>query len=164
MRWTEVANDPVLRDLPYKVELNAYGKIEMSPATTRHARLRAHIAAEFARQLHDGIVLTECPVLTSFGVRVPDAAWASPSFFAKHGEASPLPKVPEICVEVVSPSNSDEELRQKIAAYLAAGAREVWIVSEDGAIQFFDGQGARPTSGFPVRISLPAREPGSSGT
>jgi Uma2 family endonuclease len=163
MRWAEVANDPVLRDLPYKVELNAYGKIEMSPATTRHARLQAHIAAEFARQLRDGVVLTECPVLTSFGVRVPDVAWASPLFFGKHGETSPLPAAPEICVEIVSPSNSDEEMRQKIAAYLAAGAREVWAVSEDGAIQFFDAQGACAASGFPLRISLPAREPGASG-
>ena len=26
LRWAEVINDPALRDLPYKIELNVYGK------------------------------------------------------------------------------------------------------------------------------------------
>jgi hypothetical protein len=46
MRWAQVVNDPALRDLPYKVELNAFGKIEMSPAGTRHGRLQALVAAQ----------------------------------------------------------------------------------------------------------------------
>jgi hypothetical protein len=31
LRWAEVVRDPSLQDLPYKIELNARGKIEMSP-------------------------------------------------------------------------------------------------------------------------------------
>jgi hypothetical protein len=49
IRWAEVINDPALRELPYKIELNAYGKIEMSPANNRYARLQGYVAGEFAR-------------------------------------------------------------------------------------------------------------------
>jgi hypothetical protein len=35
MEWIEVLADPVLRDLPYKIELNEYGKIVMSPASNQ---------------------------------------------------------------------------------------------------------------------------------
>jgi Uma2 family endonuclease len=155
MRWAEVAADPVLRDLPYKIELNAYGKIEMSPANNRHARIQGFIAGELARQLSGGGVLGECAVLTRLGVRVPDVAWASAAFLRKHSDTTPFPEAPELCVEIVSPSNSEDEMREKVAAYLVAGAREVWVVSEDGTVRFFDAQGARPASSFPVSLAIP---------
>lgn len=154
LRWAELERDPALRDLPYKIELNPYGKIEMSPANNRHARLQGYIAGEFARQL-GGEVLTECPILTSIGVRVPDVAWGSPDFVAAHGETTPFPRAPEICVEIVSPSNSEEGMRTKTHAYLAAGASEVWVVSENGAVRYFDASGERPSSAFAVRVSPP---------
>ena len=40
LRWDEVLKDPSLQDLPYKIELNAWGKVEMSPASNRHGRLQ----------------------------------------------------------------------------------------------------------------------------
>lgn len=51
LRWEEILRDPSLRDLPYKIELNAWGKIEMRPANTRHARTQAYITAQRANQL-----------------------------------------------------------------------------------------------------------------
>lgn len=159
LRWAEVMNDFALRDLPYKIELNIYGKIEMSPANNRHARLQGYVAGEFARQLGGGAVLTECPVLTRIGVKVPDVAWASSAFLARHGDTTPFPEAPEICVEIVSPSNSNEEMREKTEAYLAAGAREVWVVTEEGSIRFLDAQGERASSSFGVKLSPPARAP-----
>jgi Uma2 family endonuclease len=164
MQWAQVITDPALRELPYKIELNVYGKIEMSPANNRHARLQGAIALDLGRQLPDGGVLTECPILTSIGVRVPDVAWASAAFLAAHGDTTPYPAAPEICVEIVSPSNSEEELQQKVAAYLAAGAREVWIVSEEGSVRYFNAQGPRAESAFGIRLTLPPRAPGSAGS
>jgi len=32
-RWEQMQHDPSLQDLPYKIELNAWGKVEMSPAS-----------------------------------------------------------------------------------------------------------------------------------
>lgn len=155
LRWAELVRDPALRDLPYKIELNSYGKIEMSPANNRHARLQGYFAGEFARQLADDEVLTECPILTAIGVRVPDVAWASREFIATQGETTPFAQAPEICVEIVSPSNSEEEMRGKTQAYLAAGAREVWLAYENGAVHYFDAAGERPSSAFAIRVSPP---------
>jgi Uma2 family endonuclease len=49
-------------------------------------------------------------------------------------------------VEVLSPSNSEAEIREKTRAYLAAGAEEVWIVSAEGSWQVFTAQGEQPAS------------------
>lgn len=157
LRWAEISNDPTLRDLPYKIELNSFGKIEMSPANNRHARLQGEIAHELGRQLNDGGVLTECPISTELGVSVPDVAWASNAFLTRHGETTPFPQAPEICVEIRSPSNSKEELASKARVYLAAGALEVWIVSEDGDLSISDTSGPREASSYRVSLQLPPR-------
>ena len=58
-------------------------------------------------------------------------------------------------MEIKSPSNSDDEVHEKIRAYLAAGASEVWIVNEDGIIEYHDRGGKRDQSSFTVSIKLP---------
>ena len=155
MRWHEVLQDPSLRDLPYKIELNSWGKVEMSPASNRHGRLQMDLGAELKRQLPDGIAIGECSILTRIGIRCPDVIWASAEFVRDFGEITPYQRAPEICVEIVSPSNTRAEIEEKKAAYLAAGAREVWLVSEEGTIRYFDASGEQPKSAFPVSITLP---------
>lgn len=154
MRWNEVLQDPTLQDLPYKIELNAWGKIEMSPASNRHGRLQSAVAAELMRQL-GGVAISECSILTRIGIRVPDVAWASPSFMSAYGEITPYLKAPEICVEIVSPSNVQAEIDEKRSAYLAAGAKEVWLVAEAGGIRYFGPSGEKARSDFPVSLQLP---------
>ena len=63
-RWDELSHDPSLQDLPYKIELNSWGKVEMSPASFRHGRLQIALGAELTRQLPDGVAASECPILT----------------------------------------------------------------------------------------------------
>lgn len=154
-RWDEVLKDPALRDLPYKIELNSWGKVEMTPASNRHSRLQGLVLAQLSRQLIGGAVLPGCSVLTSIGIRCPDVAWASPEFMTAYGEITPYTRAPEICVEVLSPSDTEAESVEKTRAYLAAGAHEVWIVAEAGDIRYFGAAGEKPKSDFPVRISLP---------
>ena len=153
LRWAELCNDPVLRDLPGKVELNRLGVIEMSPASNRHGRQMMVIGRALADQLPSGTAFVECSIATTEGVRVPDVAWASAEFVARHGEVTPFPEAPEICVEVRSPSNTDAEMEFKTALFLAAGAVEVWIVDEAGQRQVFDAQGEQPTSRFGVVLT-----------
>jgi Uma2 family endonuclease len=155
LRWAEVMRDPTLQDLPYKIELNVRGKIEMSPASNLHGRLQARLATELATQLPGGEAITQCSILTEIGVRVPDVAWASTAFLETHGNSTPFPRAPEICVEIRSPSNSDDEIQEKVQAYLAAGAVEVWIVSEDSTIEYHDRSGKVARSSLKVSISLP---------
>jgi Uma2 family endonuclease len=113
------------------------------------------LIGELSRRLDGGAVLGEVPILTDIGVRVPDLAWISHRLMAVLGNASPLPRAPELCVEIVSRSNSDIEIREKTRAYLVAGAQELWIVSEEGTIRYFDAQGERVSSLFNVDILLP---------
>ena len=69
-----------------------------------------------------------------------------------------LTRAPEICIEVLSPSNSAAEIAEKRALYFDAGAAEVWICNRDGSFAFFSGPDHQiPRSVicplFPERIS-----------
>jgi Uma2 family endonuclease len=66
-----------------------------------------------------------------------------------------LPRAPEICVKVVSPSNVAAEISEKTRAYLAAGALEVWLVSEQGNVRYLDDSGEKRQSAFAIAITLP---------
>jgi len=154
-RWDELCRDPSLQDLPYKIEINAWGKVEMSPASNRHGRLQIAIGGELNRQLPDGVAIGECSILIRIGIRVPDVAWASSSFMRDFGEITPYQRAPEICIEIISRSNTQAEIDEKMAAYLAAGAREVWLVSEEGKIRYFGSAGEQTKSDFPISITLP---------
>jgi len=161
LRWNEVLRDPALQDLPCKIELNAWGKVEMSPASNRHAHLQGELAGELRelRKQLGGMVLTECSVLTRIGIRVPDVAWASSGFMDSYGEITPFMRAPEICVEILSPSNVGAEITAKTGAYLAAGATEVWLVSEEGRIHYFDAAGEKTSTSFPIAPTLPPPTP-----
>ena len=56
-------------------------------------------------ELPQGEVIAECSIQTSEGVKVADIAWASTEFINEFAYKTPYPKAPEICVEIVSPSN-----------------------------------------------------------
>jgi Uma2 family endonuclease len=154
-RWNELCRDPSLEDLPYKIELSASGKVEMSPASNRHGRLQSELGFQLRRQLTGGCVISACSVFTSIGIRVADVAWASDAFMKAFGEITPYTRAPEICVEIVSPSNPPGEMEEKTRAYLEAGAREVWLVAEEGAVRYFGPSGEKAKSEFSVTISLP---------
>jgi Uma2 family endonuclease len=141
MDWTHVINDPSLADLPYKIELNEWGNIEMSPATNRHNMLQSKILLKLKELIAEGDAFVECSVLTTKNVKVADVVWGSPAFFEKNGFETPYKVAPEICVEVTSPSNSTEEMMIKKDLYLAKGAREFWICNEEGELSFFDHKG-----------------------
>ena len=145
-RWRQLAADPLVAAIPFKVELNEKGAIEVSPPTTRHAFLQAYVAREVGRQRPDGTTFTGCPVETEIGVRVPDVVWASAEFMLQHGAESEFRAGPDLCVEVLSPTNTRAEIDEKVAAYLAAGAREVWVVGEDGVAEMHTTAGRVTTS------------------
>jgi Uma2 family endonuclease len=132
MTWADVMASPYLKDLPFKIELNKWGKIEMSPASNEHGIKQVDIAIELGKR-RGGKVLVECSIATTDGVRVADVAWISDQRLQQMGAVTPFPKAPEVCVEVMSPSNSWPEMEMKAGLYLGAGAEEVWIVGLDGS-------------------------------
>ena len=108
-RWLQMIEDPLRAAIPYKVELNEKGTVEVSPASNRHGILQASIASELRARRPDGTTIVACSVETRIGVRAPDVAWASAAFIAQHGMTTPLPNAPKICIAVVSPSNTPAE-------------------------------------------------------
>jgi hypothetical protein len=50
-------------------------------------------------------------------------------------------QAPEICIEVISPGNSEEEIREKMALYFDAGAQEVWVCAIFGAMKSYEPGG-----------------------
>lgn len=148
--WSALCADPQLADLPYKVETNERGQLLMSPASTPHSVLQAEVTFRLRLAVEasglGGKVLTEGAVLTSQGVKVPDVAWISEEAWQGRSSQSLLMIAPTICIEVMSPSNSQAEMMDKSALYFTHGAREVWILDGTGQMRFYDSQGARAGS------------------
>jgi Uma2 family endonuclease len=151
MQWQDVLADKSLHDLPYKIELNEYGNIEMSPASFIHSLLQGEIAALLKNQL-GGHVFTELAIQTGKGVRVPDVAWGSHHFVEQHIKEICASSAPAICIEIISPSNSKVAMNEKIALFLESGAIEVWLVDEQGNINFFNAEGQQQKSGFNIEM------------
>ncbi len=157
MQWAEVVDNPYFENLPFKIELNRYGKIEMTPASNKRGHLLVFIGALLERKLKKGEVIIECSVQTAEGVKVADVTWCSKAFIKQHGYETPYSHAPEICVEVVSPSNSREEMAGKVLLYLEAGAEEVWVVWEDGVVEYYDKRGKIDESGYEINLTIPVK-------
>jgi Uma2 family endonuclease len=136
--WQEIVSDPTLEDLPHKVETNEQGQLILSPHTNRHSDLQEAIQDLLREHAPEGRQPPEYALATPKGVKAPDVVWMSPERereMASTGDPSTL--APEICVEVMSSSNTEDEMEAKRQLYRSVGAEEVWIVDENGQIRFF---------------------------
>ena len=94
--------------------------------------------------------------MTDRGVRVPDVVWMPTDRWDQVKGKTPLPFVPDVCVEVLSPGNNRAEISMKAGAYLRGGAKEVIVVGLRGEIEFFGPEGKRSQSALGVALDLPA--------
>jgi Uma2 family endonuclease len=140
MNWQEVCEHPDLRNLPFKIELDELGKIVMSPVKLYHSALQIRIAVILERLLKNGIALSECAIKTNKGTKVADVAWVSSAIWAKIKAETEASVAPEICVEIISTSDTQKEMAEKRELYFAAGAKEVWMCNENGAMSFFNAE------------------------
>jgi len=141
LTWEDVCSDPSLRDLPFKIELNALNQIVMSPAHPRHSRLQSKIARILGDLLAEGEAIVELAVETEDSTKVPDVVWASNATIARHSSEISWLNAPEICIEVLSPANTANEIDRKRALYFERGALEVWLCSWDGKMTFYGAEG-----------------------
>ena len=154
VRYRELYEDPCFANVQGKIEIDVWGRVMMTPPAAYHHGVVQGRLMEVLSALPDGQVAVETPIATVAGVFVADATWASTGFLRAHMDGIALEKAPEICIEVVSPSNSRKELTEKRDAYLACGAQEVWIVyPQSKRCEFFGRQGPIERSGFPVDLS-----------
>ncbi|WP_446008050.1 Uma2 family endonuclease [Candidatus Electrothrix sp.] len=141
MEWNQVLEHPSLQNIPFKIELDEWGKIVMTPASNLHGNLQVKIALKLMQCTKEGEVSAEISIQTSKNVKVADVAWASAEFIAQHGFTTPYSMAPEICVEIISPGNMKGEMAEKKELYLAKGAKEVWFCDENGDMEFFSYKG-----------------------
>jgi Uma2 family endonuclease len=146
MTWEKICKDKRFEDAPYKIESNAQGQIIMSPTSNYHGSNGARIAVLLATLKPKGEVIVECAVETADGTKEADVAWLTPARWKEVAEDFSCKIAPEICVEVMSPSNTVKEMLYKKDLYLAAGAQEYWLCDKAGHVRFFNVSGELPKS------------------
>lgn len=156
--WSRILQDPRFEDLPYKVETNEHGQLILSPHKLRHSFQQGRFV-ELLRDHHarPGHCAVEFAIETPKGIKVPDVVWISEercTTIPEDAEASPV--VPDLVIEVLSPSNTRREMEDKRSLYIAGGAREVWTCDPEGRMTFYDANGEIPASAlvpsFPASI------------
>ncbi|HYI13972.1 MAG TPA: Uma2 family endonuclease [Thermomicrobiales bacterium] len=109
--------------------------IEMSPSSRYHSRDGQRIATRLGVFVEDhdlgevhgadgGFILRRNPDT----VRSPDAAFVRKERLVELDDDGYLPLAPDLVVEVVSPSNTVNEMSRKVREYLDAGTSNVWVV------------------------------------
>jgi Uma2 family endonuclease len=155
MHWQEVCEHPSLQNLPFKIELNEKGQILMSPVKVYHSAFQGRISQLLPKH---GVVLAECAIKTSKGTKVADIAWCSEERFARIEREVECSIAPEVCIEVLSFSNTSSEMEEKRSLYISAGAIEFWVCNENGNMAFFDANGQLKASilipGFPHKVKI----------
>jgi Uma2 family endonuclease len=155
-RWAQLLTDPEVAKIEGRVETDRYGYVIMSPPPApSHGSYQVEIGHLLRTLSPDGRVISECPISTADGVKAADVAWASPERMRELGNRPCFPRAPEICVEVVSPSNTEAELREKMALYFDAGAQEVWLCADDGAMSFLAAGTAEPLAASQICPRFP---------
>lgn len=126
-----------LSDLPddgFRHELQAGFLVAEPRPFSTHARLQARMITlleNFARPRGLGAVLGDGGFLLARDpdtVRGPDVSFVSRDRWAAHDRKRYFDGAPDLAVEILSPSNRAGDMHAKIADYLAAGARLVWVV------------------------------------
>ena len=154
--WEQLLADPALAKVEGRIETDRHGHLIMSPPpgsfhSSRQSRI--HILLD---RLMGGRALTECPLSTSDGVKSADVVWFSEVRYARAFDPRCFIEAGEICVEVISPSNTKREMDEKMALYFDSGATEVWHCEQDGTMRYFGPGGPLENSllcpDFPAMI------------
>jgi Uma2 family endonuclease len=120
-------------------ELLAGHLLSEPPPGTRHGLAVAAVAAllqEWVASHGDGVVLAGDSgfilARSPDTLRGPDVAWISQERFDEVGPvATAFPGSPDLAVEVLSPGDRAADVHAKVADYLAAGTRLVWLVDPE---------------------------------
>lgn len=161
-RWDELIANPEVAKIEGRVETDRHGHAILTPPQAPgHGSLQSEIGCLLHSILTEGRTILVCPISTADGVKAADVAWASARSWRELGKRTCFPRAPEICVEVLSPGNSEAEMKEKMSLYFDAGAEEVWMCSSAGEMQFYARGGSLP---LPIaRSALCPEFPGKVG-
>ena len=156
-------------------ELSLGRLISEPPAGFQHGDIGARILVLLASHVRTGSLGRVVGADTGFvlgrapdTVRAPDVAFVCAERLKSLGQVKEFfPGAPDLAVEVLSPSERAGTIHAKVADYLAAGTRLVWVVDPEGkavtvyrsllsprsvsGAQLLDGEEVLP--GFAVTVS-----------
>jgi len=160
-RWAELLADRELAKIEGRIETDRHGHIIMSPPPGAfHGGCQFEVGHLLGTLMPGGRVITVCPISTADGVRAADVVWISRARLRGQPLHVCLTRAPEICVEVLSPSNTKREIAEKFALYFEAGAEEAWVCRKDGGMEFHLAGESAPVAAsllcpaFPQRVKL----------
>jgi Uma2 family endonuclease len=131
LTFDEFQNLPEQEGTHYELD---EGELLMEPSpAARHNLVRQRIAmalTQFVEPKRLGIVLEETDFrLGPDTVRNPDVAFVTAEHVKKIDlDRSPIDGAPALAVEVISPSNTAQDMAKKTRQYLQSGCRCVWLV------------------------------------
>jgi Uma2 family endonuclease len=116
----ELVRGSVVREPPAGFE---HGRTAAGAGYVLREYVRAHGLGEVCAA-ETGFILSHDPAI----VRAPDAAFVAKSRVPTEPVRGFFPGAPDLAVEVLSPWNVTAAVAEKVADYLNAGTREVWVV------------------------------------
>lgn len=119
-----------------RTELVGGEVIQMAPAGGEHGVVAMRIGARLLAFVEAGDLGLVCAAETGFlvardpdTVRAPDAAFISKERLSGNRPPKKFwPFAPDLAVEVVSPSETGEQLQERIQDWLFGGAQWVWVI------------------------------------
>lgn len=119
-------------------ELHAGLRVSEPRPLPRHGRIQVRLGRlldAHASERRLGVVLSDAGFLLAADpdtVRGPDVAFVRLDRYDPEKEAHGFFRgAPDLAVEIVSPSNDPAELHGKVADFLAAGAKLVWVIDPE---------------------------------
>jgi Uma2 family endonuclease len=136
-------NYPFEEDKRY--ELDEGELIEMTRPAYLHNRVLKNLTfaleSYFRNHRNGEVLLSENLYAFTPATRLaPDAAVILGDRSAELRDAKVIPIVPEICAEVLSPSETPGRIHRKLRHYFTAGVKEVWLIDpESAAVEVWTG-------------------------
>jgi Uma2 family endonuclease len=75
-------------------------------------------------------------------------SWASGETYRTIRDEDECSVAPEVCIEVLFSSNTEDEIAEKKALYFEKGAKEVWLCDRTGRLEYFNPGGKVANSDF----------------
>jgi Uma2 family endonuclease len=130
----EFDNYPFEEDKRY--ELDEGELIETTRPAYKHNRVVKNLVFDVGRYLRASrvgelLISENVYALAPLTRRSPDAAVILGDRSAELENAKVIPIVPEIAVEVLSPSETPRMIHRKLRQYFAAGVKEVWLIDPE---------------------------------
>jgi Uma2 family endonuclease len=129
-------------------ELHCGTLVTLTPPKMKHAKVQLRLAELLRPKAeHLGVVETEVAfrALPEYDLRGVDVAYVSQQRWDATADDDNLHGSPELVIEVLSPSNTRAEIREKAVLCLSSGAQEFWVVDPKRETVSVTKQGGVPT-------------------